>query len=135
MASTYTDFSSARATEPDFFSLVDTLKTIEPSAGLLHTSGTPVYTVKTAAPLTLEQTPQIQTAIDTAPEPSEKTQAQRHVDQLSLFEQALAIVNLDLFNHTRSKLVPPLPPISNHDYKQAIKAKVDELAAGTAEGL
>ena len=70
----------------------------------------------------------MQTAIDTAPEPSDKTTAQRHVDQLSLFEQALAIVNLDLFNATRAKLVPPLPPISNTQYKQAIKDKVDQLA-------
>jgi hypothetical protein len=127
MASYHT-FTTTRTTEPDFNALLDALKVIEPTAGYYHEPGSPEYRVKSTDELTDPQVADMQVAIDTAVEPSEKTTAKAHVDKLSLFEQALAIVNLDMHNHTRSKLVPALPPISQHDYKQAIKNKVDELA-------
>lgn len=129
MSSTYTDFTTTRPTEPDFFALLDALRAIDPTAGVLHTPGTPDYKVKTSTPPDGAQIGALQQAIDTAPVASERLAARRRVQHWSLYDRAQAVALLDLVNQTRAHLHPPLPPLTLPDYQQAIQQHVDDLAA------
>jgi hypothetical protein len=127
MAASYQPFTSARATEPHFTTLIDQLKALDPTAGLQHEVGTPTYVVKKATVWTTPQRNAAQTVIDTAPASSAQLDAQAAIDQMSIFEKAIVLTILDQFNVLRSKQTPVLPPITVPQMIAAIRTKAGEL--------
>ena len=125
--SSYHAFTSARVTEPDFSSLVATLRGLDATAGLQHDRGTPTYTIKKATAWTAPQITAAQNAIDTAPATTARLSAQNEVDQMSIFEKAIILTILDQFNTVRAALSPPLAAITVNQMLAAIRTKAGTL--------
>lgn len=116
MAGFYQAFSTARTTEPDPASLLASLRALDATAGVQHTSG-PQYVIKKATAWTAPQIAAAQTVIDTAPAATPQLAFQAAVDAFTPLDLAVMRVLLDEVNVLRTELntlraavSPPLTP-------------------------
>lgn len=123
----YHTFTAVRTTEPDFATLVATLKALDASAGVQHTTGTKTYVLKKATAWTAPQITAAQNALETAPVTSPQLTAQSQIDNWDLATKAFALALIDQLNVIRSKLSPPLAAITTQQALAAIRQKAGEL--------
>lgn len=119
----YRSFTAARTTEPDFASLVASLKALDSTAGVQHTAGTQTYVVKKATAWTAPQITAAQNAIDTAPSVTPQSLAQAEIDAWPIVQKAFALALAKQLNVIRSKLSPPLPDLTLAQVLAAIRSE------------
>jgi hypothetical protein len=117
----YQSFTSARATEPDFASLLAALKALDPTAGLQHPIGTATYVIKKATAWTAPQIAAAQTAIDTAAAGSPQRTSQSTIDAWPLDLKGAFLLVMEQVNVLRA--FHSLPPFTAQQFYDAIKAK------------
>lgn len=127
----YHTFTSGRTTVPNVITLIAALRTAlsDTTVGILRFEGVngPTYRAKKATPWTSPQIATAQSTLDTAAVDTPQLQAQQVIDAMPIFEKAIVLTILDQFNLVRSKLVPPLPPITVQQMIDAIRVKAGTL--------
>lgn len=122
----YHTFPSARTTEPDGASLFAQLRALDATVGI-HQAGPPTWVLKKNTPWTAPQIAAAQNVLDTAPASTPQLTAQAAIDALPLVEKAIVFAIRDQFDLIRSKLAPPLPPITDAQMLAAIRTKAGQL--------
>lgn len=123
----YQTFTSARVTEPDYGTLLATLRAQDPTAGIQHNVGERVWTIKKSNPWTLGQITFVQNAIDTSPETTPQRQAQNEIDNWPISMKALVLALIDQLNVIRAALPVPKPPMTPEQALSAVRAKAATL--------
>lgn len=127
----YRSFTATRTTEPDFASLLASLKALDATAGVQHDVGTLIYVVKKATAWTANQITAAQNAIESAPAASPQLAAQALVDTMPIFEKAIILTILDETNRLRAALrglgVTGLPNIDVQTMIGAVRTKAGNL--------
>jgi hypothetical protein len=98
--SAYQTFTAARTTEPDAASLLASLRTLDATAGVQHTSGA-TYVIKKSTAWTAPQITAAQNAIETAPETTATmryTRTSREKDILTTLAMIVRAKNLAAWN-------------------------------------
>jgi hypothetical protein len=123
----YTVVTTTRTTPPDLVGLLASLRSaIAPEVGMVFLDPQTVNLKKTTAWSAAEKAT-AQGLIDTAPALTPQLAAQNAIDNMDRFDKAKILVELDQFNLIRSKLVPPLPPITEAQMVAAIRTKAGTI--------
>lgn len=124
MAAFYQDFTSAN-TNPDFGSLVNTLRGADATIGVQHVEGTQAYRLKKATAWLPGQVAAAQNVIDNALASSPQLQAQNEIDHWPITIKALALMLVDQINVLRQ--AQSLPPVTPAQALAAIRTKAGQL--------
>lgn len=124
----YHTFTTARATKPNATALLAAVRAaVDPSVGGTIENPLGKWQMKKNTVWTAPQITAAQTALDTCAADTPQLSAQQTIDAMPIFEKAIVLTILDQFNLVRSKLVPPLPPITVAQMIQAIRDKAGTL--------
>lgn len=121
----YQDFTSPRTTEPDFTSLLNQLRTIEPTIGIQHELNTNFYRLKKNTSWTPSEVTSAQIAIDSAPNTTPELTAQSKVDRFDIVTKAIVLTIIDEINILRA--AAGLTPRTPAQAIQAIRNKAGSL--------
>lgn len=133
----YQPFTTTRATEPHFESLLAQLRGLDATAGIQHQVGTSAWTLKKNTAWTAPQIATAQNVLDTAPVSTPQLIAQAAIDRwpiefLALVDALIDEINVlrAEINVLRSKVTPPLtpdlPPRTRAGAVAAIRAKAGQ---------
>ncbi len=124
----YLPLTTIRTTPISVNALNIALRVIDPTIGVTTFSlADRTAVLKKSTTWTAPEIASAQTIFDTALETTPQAKAQFAIDQMDIFEKAIILTILDQFNLIRSKLAPPLPPITAEQMIAAVRTKAGTL--------
>lgn len=121
----YRTFTTTRVNEPDYTSLLNLLRSIEPTIGIQRFPGDIDYRLKKNTDWTPAEISAAQNAIDAAPNKSPQLTAQAEIDRMEIALKALVLVLIDEINILRN--FHGLAPRTPAQAIQAIRNKAGTL--------
>lgn len=119
-------FTLVRSTELDQASLLVTLRVADPTTGFARIDLS-TYIVKKSTVWTGPQINFVQNALENAPILTPQSAAQTAVDNMSIYDKALALALIDQINVIRANLSPPLNAITPAQAINSIRNKAGTL--------
>lgn len=126
MAAFYQAFTAARTTEPDYDSLLSTLRSADATIGLRR-DDTTLWTLKKSTLWTAPQIAAAQNVLNTVAARTDESLAQAEVDKLGIRERAILLTLLDQLNLLRLQPITVMASVTPAQAIAAVRTKAGTL--------